>query len=575
MSAMAGEKSGTYDKAFAIDCPGRNLYLQTTSTDMIHITLPKLSFRFTNLTENQIDRLEEIGLEDRNIKGKGQVWVGTLTSTQAMEVLEFGVVDNYAAMGGTVSIKGIRAINDILKLITLSAQSLSLVNNSQEQPVKVIEYHTAFTSVALRKYSCSTMSEMTTKVEKEKGVSTGTKPSDTVILCKEPLPRIWGSMNELTNILSNGIFCPFEPNFSQTDRRAIHLLLSDFSCLCSESETFGIFDESFVEIWTKELCLTMEGEFIAHMIATLHLARKIGARICFLVTGNLYEGSILHGAKEFSFKLVGGTTYSSLKGTELIADIEGYAFHSTTLVSLLEAVGVGGDVIPSQIKTMRQLRTIVMGKQGHALTPDIEATVAKKLVFLNFREKPEAVNPSSLGKFFSYIHPSAPTVIPESVYLDRRAFFSKDPMMLALSMFGMYAPSPIISGQTLLLAVASNSSKKPSNEPPSIQFCLKELSISARDWEGFIRGGAIVQPGTKIRRGRRFAGTDKAEIWGRMTTLAAAGASAKRNENIAKRSDMVAEKRSREDERDEAVSDRKAKLTRGVDFSMFEPVMEE
>jgi len=291
------------------------------------------------------------------------------------------------------------------------------------------------------------------------------------------------------------------------------------------------------------------------------------------VTGAVYEGSILHGAKEFSFKLVGGQTYKSLDKAALLEDVEGYAFHSTTLHQLLEEVGIGEDVNPRRIKSMRQLRSIIMGKRGHALPPDIEATVSKKLLFLNFREKPESVNPSSIGKFVSYIHPTAPTLIPETAYMDRRAFFSKDPICLALSMFGMYAPSPIISGQTLLLAVPSGSNKKPSNEPPSIQFCLKELSVSSKDWEGFLRGGSIIQPPQKIRRGRRFAGNDKSEIWGRLTSLAAAGISAKRNEAGAQKTDREAEKRSREEDQDPGLSDRKQRLKKVVDLSVFESMV--
>jgi len=570
MSAIAGRKSGKYDKAFLVDVPSRYLFSQVLPADVIKITLPKMSFRFTNPTETQIERLDELNLEDRNVKGKGKVWVGAVTASEAMEVIEFGVSDSYAPMGGTISVRGIKAINDILRIITLSAQTLSLVNDHGSNPVKVVEYGDNFANTKLMRFSVETMSEKTTEAEKTKGFNVSNKAADVLIQCTSPLPKITGDINDLSAFLSHGIFCPFEPNFSQTDRRAIHLLLSEFSCLCTEPGSFDSFDENWVDVWTKELCLTMEGEFMSHMISSLSLARRIGARVCFLVTGNLYEGSVLHGAEAFSFKLVGGRTHSSLGRDELQADIEGYAFHSTTLRSLLEEIGIGGDVVPSRIKTMRQLRSIIMGKKGHALTPDIEATVAKKLVFLNFREKPESVNPSSLAKLLSYIHPTSPAVVPESMYLDRRAFFSKDPVMIALSMFGMYAPSPIITGQTLSLAVLPNSNKKPSNEPSSLQFCNKELSVSAKDWEGFIRGGSIVQPTQKIRRGRRFAGSDKTEIWGLLTTLAAAGISAKRSEAEAKRSDMVMAKRTRDDEPDTVVANKKANALAGLDFSAFE-----
>lgn len=573
MSVFAGRKSGLFNKGFFVDNPGRLLYTQVPNTDTISITLPKMSFRFANLTEAQEDRLDELGMEERNVKGKGRIWVGSLLSTHAAEVAKYDVLSDYSAMGGTVSIRGVQAIRSILQLVTLSAQTLSLANNSGRVSCHGVEYSSR-SAIAFHKYKTSDMSETTSEDDLAgKTNVTSTNTGKTMILASDDFPCVSTTTDQLSGFVSNGIFCPFEPNYSQTDRRAVHLLLSDFSCLATEDETFEYFDEEMVEMWTKEISLTMEGEFIAHMIASLSLAKRVGAQICFLVTGNLYEGAVLYGAQEFSFKLVGGMVYGSMDNEALVKDIEKYAFHSTTLTEILQEAGIGEDVHPRQIKTMRQLRTLIMGKLGHALTPLIQATLGKKLLFLNFREKQETLNPSTMSKLLSYIHPTSPMAIPESVYLDRRAFFSTDTVELALSMFGMYAPSPIISGQTLVLAVPPGSPKKASNEPPSIQFCFKELSVSAKDWEGFFRGGAIVQPTQKTRRSRRFAGSEKSEIWGQLTTLAAAGISAKRNETSAKKNDKAAEKRDRDDnEAFVARDDKKSKMA-GVDFSMFDSGM--
>jgi hypothetical protein len=570
MSAIAGEKSGSFDRAFQSDVPCRLIYPKVPREKVLQITLPRMSFRFGKLSDTQIERLDELGVEERNIKGKGKIWVGALNPLQAAELVEFGVSGDYAALGGTISVRGADAVNKILRLVSLSAQVLTL---SADRTGTLFGVCTSGDSQVMpfKGYTVSTLSESISNDDygDDAGVEFEYKQlNPDLILARAPLPLIHGPRNDIVTADAHGIFCPFEPNYSGTDRRAVHTLLSDFSQIASDLENFDIFDKELCELWSSEVCLTMEGEFIAHMIASLSLAKRICAKISFLVTGSLYEGAVLFGADEFSFKLVGGMTYHSLETTALHEDIQRYAFHSTTLRDILRMSNIGDDVRTRDIKTMRQLRTIIMGKMGHAITPGYEATLKKQLIFLNFREKPEPVNPTSLGKLFSFIHPTAPAVIPESVYLDRRAFFSQDTVELALSMFGVYVPSPIITGQTLVLAVSPSSNKKTSNEPPAIQFCLKELSVSAKDWEGFLRGGCVVQPATKIRKGRRFAGTDKTQIWGSMTTLAAAGISSKKNENVAIRNDREVEKRDRDDGHDPRASDKRMKYDT-VDFSIF------
>jgi len=567
MSAFAGQKAGIFDKAFRTDCPSRMLYPAVNVNDVIRLGLPKMSFRFKELSDSQESRLVELNMEERNIKGKGRVWVGQLDTRNAAEVVSFGTVQDYASMGGTVSVRGVSAMNSIVKILTLAAQTQTMsCEKDTGKGVGVIEYAST-TKLSLHEYTVSAMSHLNKDNSRE--VACILNAPVTSILARTSLGRIWGNVSEIPELLSNGIFCPFEPNYSQTDRRAINVLLSDFSCLCTEPENFDTFDKELVEMWTREICLTMEGEFIAHMIACLCLAKRIGASVYFLVTGSLYEGTLLYGTEELSFKLVGGATYRSIEKPALIEDISRYAFHTTTLREILSEVGFTEmEIDTGVVRSMRQLRNIVLGKLGQAVTPQLEASIGRKLLFLNFREKQESVNPTTISKFVSYIHPTVPTAIPDTVYLDRRAFFTKDNTVVALSMFGLYAPSPIISGQTLLLAVPSNSTKVVSKEPNSIQFSKKELLVAAKDWDGFARGGTIVQPSNKIKRGVRFAGAEKTEIWGVLVGYAGAGVSARRSENQASKRDRDTEKREREEDSTDK-GKREAPGGVSVDFSMF------
>jgi len=571
LSAIAGEKAGMFTKAFRVDTPARLLYPSIPATKTVRISLPKMSFRFPELSDAQENRLIELNLEERNIKGKGRIWVGQLDSREAAEVVSFGTVSDYASMGGTVSVRGVSALNSILRIITLGAQTLTLANDTaSETGTGVIEYGGGSPpTVCGSEFQCADLVEIN-KVNMEKGVVLRNGRPASSILARQPLPYISGSIGDLSENISHGIFCPFEPNYSQTDRRAINVLLSDFSCLCTDLDNFEDFDSDLVEMWTKEICLTMEGEFVAHMIACLSLAKRIGARVHFVVSGTLYEGTILHSAEELSFKLVGGITYKSLDALSLAEDVTRYAFHSSTLAEILAEIGVGPEeASQNEIKSMRELRSIVMGKLGQSVPPQIEASIGRKLLFLNFREKQESVNPSTLMKFISYIHPSTPSVIPGNAYLDRRAFFSQDATVVALSMFGLYAPSPIISGQSMLLAVPPGSNKTISKEPNNIQFAKKELLVSAKDWDGFARGGAIVQPSTKIKRGVRFSGVEKTEIWGQLVGFAGAGLATKRNDAKTLKRDRDTEVGERSNGGAGSTATKKAVSSKVIDFSMF------
>jgi len=568
MSSISGNKKGRFDVSFRSDASSRLLFPQVPSNECIHVTLPKMSLRFESLSDAQENRLIELGLEERTVKGKGRVWVGQLDSRSASEVVSFGTVKDYAAMGGTLSVRGIAAMNSTLRIITLGAQTLTLACGSVDERssgiTEVIHGDTA--DALIVEYSTGTMEEITADDEGNDTVLFPMEPA--TVLALRALPKVWGSLEDMRGTITHGIFCPFEPNYSQTDRLAMSRLLSEFSMLCTEPEDFEIFDNEFVEMWTKEIALTMEGEFVAHMIACLCLAKRVKAKVFFLTTGSLYEGCILHGTEKLSFKLVGGMTYRALEQADLAEDVSRYAFHSSTLNSILEDVGVGEDEIrTSSIKTMRGLRTIVLGKLGQVVPPEKEASLSKKLLFLNFRERQESVNPSTMQKFLSFVHPTTPTPVPDSVYLDRRAFFSRDAVVVALSMFGVYAPSPITSGQTLLLAVSPNSNKTPSKEPAMLQFAKKELLVAARDWINLARGGSIVQPANKIKRGVGFRGTEKSEIWGYLVGYAGAGLSAKRSEVEASKIDQVIGKRDRDAETSGGRAGRETKT--GPDFSMF------
>lgn len=121
----------------------------------------------------------------------------------------------------------------------------------------------------------------------------------------------------------------------------------------------------------------------------------------------------------------------------------------------------------------------------------------------------------------------------------------------------------------MLLAVPPGSNKTISKEPNNIQFAKKELLVSAKDWDGFARGGAIVQPSTKIKRGVRFSGVEKTEIWGQLVGFAGAGLATKRNDAKTLKRDRDTEVGERSNGGAGSTATKKAVSSKVIDFSMF------
>lgn len=121
----------------------------------------------------------------------------------------------------------------------------------------------------------------------------------------------------------------------------------------------------------------------------------------------------------------------------------------------------------------------------------------------------------------------------------------------------------------MLLAAPPGSTKTVSKEPNNVQFAKKELIVAAKDWDGFTRGGAIVQPPTKIKRGVRFSGAEKTEIWGQLVGFAGAGIALKRNEAKTLKRDRNTELEERVDREGGIVGAKKTVTSKVIDFSMF------
>jgi hypothetical protein len=252
---------------------------------------------------------------------------------------------------------------------------------------------------------------------------------------------------------------------------------------------------------------------------------------------------------------MGGQVFESEGRSDILDDISKYAFHSVALREICDRLALGADIDPTKITSMRMLRKIVMGRKDFAISASDKLWLEKKLLFLNFREKPVSLNVTSLGKFISYIHPTGPTPIPADLYMERSVFFDPKEINNVLSMFGRFVPSPVTAGTAYTIAYAPGSTKKADTLPPVIQMAFKPIQTAGEDWLGFLRGGKIVIPQAKIKRGRRFAGADGVTVGSLLQGVANAAMAASKDQAKVSRILGAEKRKAATDDRDNAEED--------------------
>jgi hypothetical protein len=551
-SAFAGDKSGKFNVAFKPDVAGIPLFMAFTGIDIVPISLPPVSFSFVELNDTDIEKLDNLGLEERYIKGKGALYVGKMTPQVFQELKNYELNEGYSPVGGSISISGADCFNKILKMITCVAKGLELACDvGVKTGWGVIEYGT-YEKVDLVSYRVSDR-ERSARI---RGININTDGMTASEICAWRLPGIvWGSGSALPGVASYGLFCPFEPNYSATDKRALSVFMASFYSVIVDAVEQGTFEVGIEQIWMSELSLTMEGEFAAHMMAVLVLCKKVVARPFFVIENGIYEGAVIHSGLPFNIKLMGGQVFESEGRSEILDDISKYAFHSVALREICDRLALGADVDPTKITSMRMLRKIVMGRKDFAISASDKLWLEKKLLFLNFREKPVSVNVTSLGKFISYIHPTGPTPVPADLYMERSVFFDPKEINNVLSMFGRFVPSPVTAGTAYTIAYAPGSTKKADTLPPVIQMAFKPIQTAGEDWLGFLRGGKIVIPQSKIKRGRRFAGADGVTVGSLLQGVANAAMAASKDQAKVSRILGAEKRKAATDDRDNAEED--------------------
>jgi hypothetical protein len=550
-SAVAGKLSGKFDKAFSSDKAGVPLYQVLKEKDLVPLDPPRITFGFEKaLTEEEEMLLAQEGLAKMVIRNKGKVYVGKITAEAALLVDNWDLDMTIDPVGGSLSPAALEAFSVVKAMVTVVAQALEIAcdrHTKAEQAVKIIEYG-EYKKYTITTYNVSDQEEIVASREVSAN-DTSLDDMSEEFLALRTFGPIYGEAKDVSGYWKQGLFCPFEPNYSGVDVHGLSSFISEFSSILVDSDNMPGDEQKAIEFWTDQIAPTMEGELLAHMMGCLTLCKRVNAQPFFIMSGGLYEGTVIHGAREFKIQTAGGRVVEGMGTNELKEDIEKYAFHTSTLKKILLEFGLPeGDA--RRIKSMRQLRNHVFGQKGGAIEVAVKARVTPLLGLLNFRERPEPVHINSITKFLDSIHPTTPVPLKDTEFLDRDAFFSTDTIETNLSMFGRFPPSPRAHGASYLCAVSpSSTTQKVSGEPTNIQLPFKTASVALGDWKDFLSGGRVVFPAEKLKRGRKFLKEDKSILWSKLCNVAAAGIASKKGEVAQNKG---GEKRKRDDLEDDS-----------------------
>lgn len=341
---------------------------------------------------------------------------------------------------------------------------------------------------------------------------TGFPPTADLRMFNSALPtrKYWGGASNVPQ--SPGLFLPFESNYSQADSEAITVFLKRFRGLCIDDVALSDAQVSDIMYdWNQEIAKTSVGERMAHMMMCLEIVCQSYNGL-YVVTrpGGEYEGCVILG--EVGLKQMGMKMVNELSAVQLEKELSDFGFHDMCLKRVLEIMKVEN---PPEVKTMRELRSIVMvdgmpsGQQKNA--------IEKLICNLSFDERPVPVNPSSLKATFE-LFLSAES-IPDTLYLGFENFFTEEKTRLILASFGDMAPSFSPGGirrrATLRNAKGTTGIQPYSPTPPKIlQVKSVPLSAAIPHWNVMMQTGIIACDfENKIAGSRAFHGDFKGIVW--------------------------------------------------------------
>lgn len=363
-----------------------------------------------------------------------------------------------------------------------------------------------------------------------------------------------------------GIFVPFERNYAQHDLPIGAQFVETFRSLFFEDSTE--YDEHSHEIlqdWARGLYQTDLGDYLAHMMKSLMMAKEAGCGIYLIINEDgHYQGSVLLG-DSMRVRLVGREWVEAVDKDTLENELQVCNSHAAAVQRILDRAGLVASN-PQQFKTLRSLSQAV-NASGEP-SGMVKNLIMKELPNLSFNERYESVNLDTLIDTFHHLTTSAP--IPSEMHMDPGFFFPKDRYEEVLCRFGSSAPSFNYGGgsEVRCCSIAAPRIAKlawNADTPPStLQVQRIRVGSAATQWADMIENGHINGIFNRRLTGTRiFVGEEKNALWKRIDEFCRVGSKFAKVQTSAIAGDGVVgggKKRDRED--DMVKVDRKLKLAK-------------
>lgn len=361
-----------------------------------------------------------------------------------------------------------------------------------------------------------------------------------------------------------GIFIPYEQDYAQHDVAVCAKFVETFRQLFFESAVE--YDESSHEImqdWARGLYQTRTGDYLAHMMMSLILAKEAGTSAFLIITEEgHYQGSVLMG-DALRIRLVGKGWVTSVDTTTLSKELESCQSHRVALRKVLDFAGLN----TSDVNQFKNLRTLSQAVNASGEPSGMSKNlIMKELAKLSFPDRPDFFNVDTLGSTLDYL--TSDKLVPSDWYMDAGFFFPKDKYEEVLSRFGDTAPSFNFGGQKEIRCCSvanSRIGKLPyDRETPPATFQTQKIKVgtAATQWRDMLEYGHI--NGIFDRRlpgSRMFVGDEKVALWHMLDDYSRRVSKAKKSQDKKAGVEVVGgKKRDRED--DVVKEDKKAKLAR-------------
>jgi hypothetical protein len=513
----------------------------------IDVNVPGLFLSFVDtLTDDEVDVLNGLGFyfieAASGISGYAKLHPDDDDLKFAVGLKDLSTVDRPPQ--GYLRYDQVQVFVQIKSVITRAAQCLSLAFGLEKPGVRMVGYG-SWQKISARVL----MPDKTFLVEKKRKKKpddhdedaeyelAASAEADHSISCDREVPVIDGPPEDAPTDL-HGIFLPYEPNYSAPDRQALNVFATYFMSIMINNADFAeeILDR-LNSTWIASICTTAEGQHLAHMMASLVIAYKACVGVYFIITDFMYEGAVLYSPRPFQLKQFKLPAVSTLTGEALRKELRDYSFRTLTLGGVLILAGLieaqdqmeDDDAFtarlreecakyPSLRKLQRAVHQLVTVSDGAK-----RDSIMKELGKVPFPQRPVSVHATSVIRALDLMNPASSELPNADDFLSVEHFFSTDKTVLALSMFGGSAPSPLASGKGY--SVTGREGKNLVAKCPNpLTFKVKDTVTAAKDWDAFFRSGTHVQ-GQSGAHGRKSERSIKGEhatrVWSEMSAVVA------------------------------------------------------